>query len=121
MLLSPQQALQAAWQQPLPPRATCALLFPHLGHLDLELVGVGEVVAGDPKAAAGNLLDGRALWVLGAVLERDQARGVLPSLSCTGGKVSEHAAEIGAQFPLWSGKQILPSVSASGVRAHRTS
>ncbi len=34
-----------------------------LGHLDLDVVGVGQVLAGDAEAAAGDLLDGRALAV----------------------------------------------------------
>ena len=28
-------------------------------HLDLQLVGVGEIVGGETKAAGGNLLDGK--------------------------------------------------------------
>jgi hypothetical protein len=34
-----------------------------LGHLDLELVGVDQVVGGDAEAATGDLLDGAAAQI----------------------------------------------------------
>src|ERR1700739_675899 len=34
-----------------------------LGHLDLQLIGVDEVVGGDAEASAGDLLDGAAAGV----------------------------------------------------------
>ena len=48
-----------------------------LGHLDLDLVGVGQVFGGDPEAAGGHLLDGGAQAV--ACLERDIARDAAPA------------------------------------------
>ena len=50
-----------------------------LGDLDLEVVGVHEVLARDPEAARGHLLDGAAAQV--AVRVRHVALGVLASLA----------------------------------------
>ncbi len=49
-----------------------------LGHLDLDVVGVDQVLAGDAEAAGGDLLDGRAA---GRVVE---AVGVLAALAGVG-------------------------------------
>ena len=53
-----------------------------LGHLDLDLAGVDEVLAGDAEAAAGDLLDGAAARV--AVGQRLVARRVLAALAGVG-------------------------------------
>lgn len=53
-----------------------------LRNLDLQLIGVGEVVSRHAKAAAGDLLDGAALGVARAVLVRQQPPRVLAALSC---------------------------------------
>src|SRR6185436_5489762 len=50
-----------------------------LRHLDLQLVGVDEVLAGDAEAARGHLLDGAALRV--AVGHRQEPLGVLAALA----------------------------------------
>ena len=57
-----------------------------LRHLDLQLVGVDEIVGGDAEAAAGDLLDGAAAQIaVGIGLE---ARFVFAALAGVG-----HAAE----------------------------
>jgi hypothetical protein len=53
-----------------------------LGHLDLQLLGVHQVVARDPEAARGHLLDGAVLRV--AVGEELVARRVLAALAGVG-------------------------------------
>ena len=55
-----------------------------LGHLDLQLVGVDEVVGGHAEAARGHLLDGRAHAV--AVGQRLVARRVLAALAGVGAR-----------------------------------
>ncbi len=50
-----------------------------LGHLDLQLVGVDQVVAGDAEAPRGDLLDGAVARV--AVGVRHVARGIFPALA----------------------------------------
>ena len=50
-----------------------------LDDLDLQFVGVGQVVDRDAEAAAGHLLDGRTLGV--AVRQRDEALGVFAALA----------------------------------------
>ena len=67
----------------LPPGKLAALagLGP-LGDLDLELVGVDQVVGGDPEAARGHLLDGAAPDV--AVRVQHVARRVLAALAGVG-------------------------------------
>ena len=52
-----------------------------LRHLDLEVVGVDEVLAGDAEAAAGDLLDGRAAR---SPLASYEAVGVLAALAGVG-------------------------------------
>ena len=57
-----------------------------LGDLDLELVGVGEIIAGDAEASRGDLLDGRAFGLgrsVGVLLE-GEARGVFAALAGVG-------------------------------------
>ncbi len=53
-----------------------------LGHLDLQVVGVDEVLAGHAEAAGRDLLDGRPPQV--AVVVRDEAVGVLAALAGVG-------------------------------------
>lgn len=53
-----------------------------LGNLDLQLIRICQVVGCHAKAAAGNLLDGRALHVAGPVRVWQQAPGVLTALTC---------------------------------------
>ena len=50
-----------------------------LGHLDLQLLGVDQVFAGDAEAARGDLLDGAVLRV--AVGQRHVARRVFAALA----------------------------------------
>ena len=50
-----------------------------LGHLDLDLVGIDQIVAGDAEAAGGDLLDRAALAV--AVGHRRETLGVLAPLA----------------------------------------
>ena len=50
-----------------------------LGHLDLQLVGVGQVPDGDAETAGGHLLDGRAPGIAG--WQRPVPLGVLPALA----------------------------------------
>ena len=52
-----------------------------LRDLDLQLVGVGQVVGRHAKAAAGNLLDGTALGVARAVRVGQQPPRVLATLA----------------------------------------
>src|SRR3712207_1819487 len=69
-----------------PPRST---LFPYttlfrsglgaLRHLDLDVVGVDQVLAGDAEPAAGHLLDRRAAQV--AVRVRGEPVGILAPLT----------------------------------------
>ena len=49
-----------------------------LGHLDLDVVGIDEVLARHPEASGRNLLDGRALRI--TVRHRDEALGILATL-----------------------------------------
>ena len=53
-----------------------------LHDLDLQLVGICEVIYGHPEATARYLFDGRARGV--TVLERDEAPGVLTALARVG-------------------------------------
>ncbi len=53
-----------------------------LGHLDLDVVGVGQVFRRDAEAAGGNLLDRRTLRV--AVLHRQESHRVLAALAGVG-------------------------------------
>ena len=58
-----------------------------MNNLDLQLVCIAQVIDRDPKTATGDLLDRRALGI--AVLQRNKAFGVLPSL--TGIRLATHA------------------------------
>jgi hypothetical protein len=55
-----------------------------LGHLDLQLVRVGQVIAGHPEPAAGHLLDGAPLGVLAAILQGLHSAGVFAPLPGVG-------------------------------------
>src|SRR5207247_1565100 len=48
------------WVDLVPGQLTALPRLRPLCHLDLQVVGVDEVLAGDAEAAAGHLLDGRA-------------------------------------------------------------
>src|SRR5690606_3839914 len=63
--------------------ATFARLGP-LSHLDLQFLGVDQVVAGDTKAAAGHLLDGAVAAVtVGVWLEADRVFATLARVAAT--------------------------------------
>ena len=55
-----------------------------LGDLDLDVVGVHQIFGGDAETPGGDLLDGRALGVPGAVRQRVEALGLLAALAGIG-------------------------------------
>ena len=78
-----------------------------LGHLDLELVGVDQVVDRDPEASRGDLLDRRAAQI--AVGVGDVARRILAALAGVGA---------GAD-PVHRDRQRLVRLAAERAEAHR--
>ena len=70
-----------------------------LGHLDLDVVGVDEVLGGHAEPAGGNLLDGRPHRV--AVLERHVPAGLLATLTGVrlGAEAVHRDGEVGVRLP----------------------